>query len=1103
MSDAGIRQAAINTGGSFIVQAPAGSGKTELLIQRILALLATVDEPEEILALTFTRKAAGEMRTRVIQALEASAGHEPKEAHAQLTWKLACAARTRSEKRNWRLPQHPARLNIMTIDAFASGLARQMPLAAGFGEMPEIADDAAMLYLEAAERLLRAVRENRWPDSVNAALDALLLHGDHRTSHVLALIADMLACREQWLPLLHRHATDEAMRAELEGNLCRLASDRMAYAAALFPEPLRQQLLPLLRFAANNLTADDPQHAVGILTALDRWPDAAPPSLPAWRSIITLLLKKDGSFYQRISKTQGFPAGKDNKAEKDTFTELLAVLSEIQELAPALDAVRALPEPLALPDEDWAFVRGLFVLLKLAASELDGIIASQGQADFTAVALYAQAALGADGQMTDLLLRMDRRTRHVLIDEFQDTSFSQIDLLLRLAEGWEAGDGRTLFMVGDPMQSIYRFRKAEVGLFLRAVANDFAGLPPTEPLRLSRNFRSSPAIVEWVNRAFSGMLPALQNATIGAVPYSPSESALEMEGNVALHWQEGRDDAAETATIIDLVQNARSASLSVGILARSRAHLHDLMRALHDENIPYRAVEVQPLDERPEVRDLRALTRALLHPLDRESWAALLRAPFCGLSMPDLHALLAGDDRAVADILANPMRLAELSEDGRQRAQHLYAALAPSLAQSGRTCVRKLVESAWLRLAAPSMLATAQISAAGQYLDVLDAQDLGGQIDFVRLDRALADLRAVPDASDDAIGVELLTMHGAKGLEWDVVILPGLGKQPRGDSSQLLAWTDAPLADGEALLLAAKPDPGGNAPMYDLIRDVEKNKREFEVDRLLYVACTRARRHLHLIGHLEQRKDGPTPARASLLARLWQNEDGCYGASVVQLMPSAGNAAELGPWLRASSPPLIKLDVNAPEEEQAIPQFAWAGPEAAPIGNAVHAALQHIGMRGVESFTEADMARLEIEMRRTLVSEGLHGTLLATATERCRNGLRTALASDRGRWLLSGTHSETYCEWALSLYLDGQVTHAIIDRSFVDADGIRWIVDYKTASHEGGDVQDFLGEEEKRYAPQLLRYAGLVKRMEPERAIRLGLYFPMLDAWREINADES
>jgi len=1103
MSDADIRSLAIDPLASFIVQAPAGSGKTELLIQRILALLATVNDPEEILALTFTRKAAGEMRTRVIQALEASAGLEPKAAHARLTWQLARAASARSEARGWRLSQHPARLGIMTIDAFATGLARQMPLAAGFGEMPDISDDAGMLYLDAAEQLLRSVRSNRWPDSVSSALDALLLHGDHRTSRVMTLIADMLACREQWLPLLHRHATDDALRAELEDNLQRLAVDRMLCADARFPASMKERLMPLLRFAASNLMCDDPQHSACTLSTLEAWPDTTSSSLPIWRAIIALLLKKDGDFYQQVSKRQGFPAGKEHKAEKDAFSSLLEELNQTPELAVALNAVRTLPESLTLDDDDWAFVRGLFVLLKLAAAELDALIGARGQADFTAVAMCAQAALGTSSQATDLLLRLDRRIRHILVDEFQDTSFPQIELLLQLTGGWESGDGRTFFMVGDPMQSIYRFRKAEVGLFLRAADNDVPGLPATQPLRLSRNFRSSPAIVTWVNQAFAGLLPKHQDATAGAVPYSPSESALNLEGDVTLHWMEGRNDEAESSTVINILLEAKAASLSVGILARSRRHLHELMRAMHDAGIAYRAVEVLPLAERPEVRDLRALTRALLHPMDRESWAALLRAPFCGLLMPDWYTLLAGDDRAIADILADPMRLSELTDDGRERAKHLYAALTPSLAQAGRVGLRQLVESAWLRIAAPALLSPAQVAAASQYLDVLDVQDSGGQLDFSRLDRALADLKAAPDASDEAAGVELLTMHGAKGLEWDVVILPGLGKQPRGDSPPLLAWTDAPLPDGEALMLAAKPEPGGNEPLYGLVRDIEKAKREYEVDRLLYVACTRARRHLHLMGHLERRRDGLVPAKASLLARLWQDEDACYEARMVQVMPSIGDTTELGPWQRAVSAPQPQLDLGSPEAEASSPEFAWAGPEAAPVGNAVHAALQRVAGLGVESLTDADTKELEKEMRRALTADGLCGDLLESAVARCREGLHQTLNSEHGRWLLSGAHVSAHCEWALSLCDDGQVSHAIIDRSFVDADGVRWIVDYKTASHEGGDMQDFLDEEEKRHAPQLLRYAGLLGRMEPERPIRLGLYFPMLNAWREIQVDES
>jgi ATP-dependent helicase/nuclease subunit A len=129
--------------------------------------------------------------------------------------------------------------------------------------------------------------------------------------------------------------------------------------------------------------------------------------------------------------------------------------------------------------------------------------------------MAAQRALGEPEEPTDLALSLDYQIRHLLVDEFQDTSVSQFSLLEKLTAGWQRGDGRTIFVVGDPMQSIYRFREAEVGLFLKA-CGDGIGAIPLELVRLSANFRSDKGIVDWVNATFPSVLPTEEEITTGA-----------------------------------------------------------------------------------------------------------------------------------------------------------------------------------------------------------------------------------------------------------------------------------------------------------------------------------------------------------------------------------------------------------------------------------------------------------------------------------------------------------------------------------------------------------------------------------------------------------
>jgi ATP-dependent helicase/nuclease subunit A len=1089
-----VRQTAIDPAGSFLVQAPAGSGKTELLTRRILSLLAVVDEPEEILALTFTRKAAAEMRGRVIAALTMDQPGDDA-VHRMETWRLACVANRRSAERGWHLPEHPSRLNMMTLDSLTHALARQLPVLSGLGEMPAPSTHVAPLYRDAAEAAV-AMLVRRHPDQA----EAVLLHQDHNLPALIALVADMLSRRDQWLHELARHADDApALRAMQERILAGIMQQKLDRCADLVPPDAKAALPPLLRFAGSNL--DDP-----LLAGLKAWPDADLEQLPIWQRIADLLLKKnEPALRQRVDKGIGFPADHSAADHKQAFVALLGQLSVVDDLAGVLDELRSLPSEPRLQDEQWRVLEAQLSLLLMADAQLQRLFSERGEADFTEISLRALRALEDEGgNPTDLLMRLDYRIRHILVDEFQDTSLLQLRLLRNLTEGWQAGDGthRTLFMVGDPMQSIYRFRKAEVGLFLLAAANR-AELPPVTELNLTRNFRSSPVIVDWVNRAFSFVLPDKPDILLGAVSYAGAHAALEHGGEVHLHLQAGVDAAAEAAAVTTLVrQELAKDQQRIAVLARSRRHLHAIMPALADAGIRFRAVDILPLSARPEIRLLRALVRAMLHPADRVSWAALLRAPCCGLPTAAMHQLLAGDERPVVEILTDADKLAGLDADARARADHLCQALVPCLQRSGRMPVRSLLQMAWDRLAMSELIGADASHNVEAMLDLVSELDTGGLVDFALLDERLEQLYASPDTDPEAVRVELLTMHGAKGLQWDVVILPGLGHGNAKSDAPLLAFTDVALEGSVQPLIALRPPVRRSDAVYGLVRSIERIRGNNELARLLYVATTRAETTLHMFGHVHEKTEAPVEGSLLRLLLPAGIEDGCFGAAVhVQEVPPA-QAGHVRPQLTRVSrlPAVAHIEPAGADTEES--EYFWAGPEAAPVGNAVHAALQHVAEVGIEQWTDAASQAEARAMRAMLLAEGLSGDMLDRAGERCAAALARVLKSERAAWLLSGAHAEARSEWALSSRHGGAVSHHVIDRSFVDDDGVRWIVDYKTGEHAGGDTAAFLDAEVQRHRPQLLRYARLLQAKEG-LPLRLGLYFPMIDGWRELAPDDA
>jgi hypothetical protein len=181
-------------------------------------------------------------------------------------------------------------------------------------------------------------------------------------------------------------------------------------------------------------------------------------------------------------------------------------------------------------------------------------------------------------------------------------------------------------------------------------------------------------------------------------------------------------------------------------------------------------------------------------------------------------------------------------------------------------------------------------------------------------------------------------------------------------------------------------------------------------------------------------------------------------------------------------------------ETRLRPDFDWVTEVARLVGVVVHRDLERRVRSRIATGRSlgVDPALYRAELREL----GVPGERLAAAAERVTEAVTRLLDDDRGRWILA-PHSDETSEWALTAEVDGELRRLVVDRSFIDEMGARWIIDYKTGTHEGGLLEEFLAEEERRYAPQLERYANVVSRMGAA-PVRMALYFPMLRAWREL-----
>ncbi|MDP2689863.1 MAG: 3'-5' exonuclease, partial [Deltaproteobacteria bacterium] len=621
-------------------------------------------------------------------------------------------------------------------------------------------------------------------------------------------------------------------------------------------------------------------------------------------------------------------------------------------------------------------------------------------------------------------------------------------------------------------------------------------------LRLRTNFRSTEGIVEWVNNTFSPVFPSAEDSFTGSISYAPSVAVKEGEKEaVSVRLYGAPCDALEAQEAVSIIKSIPPDE-TAAVLCRTRAHAGAVVEALKREGISFRAQEMDPMAGRAVIQDLMTILRALAHPYDRVAWLASLRAPWCGLNLSDLHALTACDrDTPVWRLMNDEARLANLSEDGRKRLWRTARRFEAALGLWGRVGVRSVVESLWIELGGPICVEDApSMKDAEAFFALLEPLGCcAGQADIRGLRERTEKLYADHGGSAET-RVDVMTVHRAKGLEFDHVIIPGLGKKARGDRKKLLLWMER----GDGLLLAPIARRSGKAesPVYDYLSAINKKKAEYERARLFYVAATRARKRLHLFGHIKEEADASSGSFLSVIGHALGAE-----AVVDPPAPEALADGDVAPKIQRPvkrlplswALPQPALAVGLPEKKERgaeEAEFYWAGEVRRHIGTVVHRYLCRIAKEGPEKWdgprVKGETGRMEARLRTLGLSAGAARDAAAEGVQIvCR-----ALTDERGRWALSA-HEEGSTEAPLTGVVNGEIVHAVIDRTFVEG-GVRWVVDYKSGTHEGGSLEAFLESERQRYAPQLARYAALLLAGGEKREIRKGLYYPALGAWVEL-----
>jgi ATP-dependent exoDNAse (exonuclease V) beta subunit len=604
----------------------------------------------------------------------------------------------------------------------------------------------------------------------------------------------------------------------------------------------------------------------------------------------------------------------------------------------------------------------------------------------------------------------------------------------------------------------------------------------------------------------------------------------------------------------------------VGVLVRAKRHVAQIAAALRDASIGYRAIELETLEDRQEVRDLLSLVRALFSPVDRVAWLSVLRAPWCGLSLMDLHMLSGNDDPA---LLKKPIpemletRMALLSEDGARRAERVYRILRLAVDQrfSGQFSaspngLAAWVERTWHSLGGHHCVDANAYENVQAFFRLLATMTPDGMVASLSLLKQRLEKFFAQPATEatEKNGVQLMTIHKAKGLGFDVVLTPSLGRPSGRTDNPLLQWMARTKhgSDERELLIAPIGSLGdeGSATYKWVGKQREHEERE-ELNRLLYVACTRARSELYLFGSVGV-KDGKIkkPETGTLLATGWAYLERIFQEQfaerqaagpvpVVARHASTGTdpgvrsetwatpfPGELKIAARASGQILRRLPVDWDEGAEAASStspsvtrddrdssersLTVAGLTARAVGVVVHALFQQMAGLADDDPRRDVIASTDYWQnvgRVLLRNEGLSAKDVAAQMGQVITMLRTAAGDATGRWILA-RRREARSESAWTSYGEEGVRTVRADRVFIagseplsSADSHLWVVDYKTGEMENLNLLAGAPGEGSRYKEQLQQYGRVLREaLGGALPLRFALYYPAaphLDWWRE------
>lgn len=1104
-----LNRAALNPAASVVVEACAGSGKTWLLVSRILRLLLAGAAPSEILAITFTRKAAQEMAARLREWLEIMALRPDAEvieflrARAVPEEELDTALmRARGLYETVLSAQPP--LGISTFHAWFMQVIRSAPLNVGVPADVTLAEQTSPLLEEAwegyARRLQREVRDD---PAAGRALDYLYAeYGLHGTR---ALLRAFVEQRAEW-----RAWAAAAGAAPGEGEEDTAARDAPVLARALQDFAAGMNVAPDEDLAVDfmqRIAAD----AARFFGLLERGTDGDRKFTVAWHAASTgperfealrkALLNSDGDLRSR--KTSKTRLKVMAAAEEDELLRLHAALGE--------DMLRVI----AGRDEQRAYrlnAAGLEAGLGLL-EHYERLKRERQVMDYADLEWYAYDLLAAGDHAPYLQLKLDTRYRHVLIDEFQDTNPLQwLALRAWLEAAAGAGSRPTVFLVGDPKQSIYRFRRAEPRLFTAARAyleREYGA----RSLAQNESRRCAPAILDAANRVFMGnpdypgygehhahyahkpgrveILPLLPEAEgVERVEVTALRDPLSMP-RAEVEDRRREDEARRVAQCLregigrwqvwadHRGERSRPARYGdVMLLVKRRTHVGVYEEALREAGVPYLTSRRGGLLDTLEARDLGALLEFLVSPFDDLRLAHALRAPLFDCSDADLAALAAAGGEAGWWARLQALAARGTASPALARAHNLLAQwleradTLPVHDQLDRIYFEAEVHARYAAAVPPALREVVAANLDAYIQHALDA-DSGRYPSLPRFLGELRDLARAPEeeAPDEgAVGeaanaVRIYTIHGAKGLEAPIVWLldcaAGGARTPGYEA--LVDWPPEAAAPAHFSLWARKRELS-RAQAALMAQDAMLAAREDL--NLLYVAITRAQQMFFASGSAGRGAENSWHARLSRAVPA----EGLGDAAALTVAASSGEI------------PAEPTDILEAMTDLATAETARVLRQPLPTGRRSETAVEEQGARGrrygtlFHALMETLSAYPDTGVAAAQHLFGAYGSAAEVAAAHAR---ACALLADPALARFFDPALYAYAANEISLVdTAGRVLR--LDR-LVELEDEVWILDYKTDAAGGAADAGAISE---NHRAQLALYREAVRAIYPAKAVR-------------------